>query len=144
MYTIIVTSPLWMTILCTYQRNAPLLATHYPPPGHHRGASLSCQIPTLSSIQDGETIGDLTNTEFMHIKCPCMGLGFLYQSPYVGPCCAWEGVVGHYIDRYIEWVKSLPLMKTCMCLVISISILNHGHWETSPFEFNFKQQHSGN
>ena len=38
----------------------------------------------------------------MHVKCPCMGHGFLCQSPCVGPCCAWEGVVGHYIDRCIR------------------------------------------
>ena len=35
-------------------------------------------------------IGDLTNTEYMHVKCPCVGLGFLCQSSYVAPYSARE------------------------------------------------------
>ena len=32
-----------------------------------------------------------------------MGLEILRQSPYVGPYCAREGVVGYYIDRCITF-----------------------------------------
>ena len=41
----------------------------------------------------------------MHVKCPCVGLGFLCQSPYniymLAPIAPGRGVVGHHIDRCI-------------------------------------------
>ena len=56
---------------------------------------LSCEgSGTPDYIPSGEMIGGLTNTEYMHVKCPCVGIGFLCQSPYVAPYSDQEGGSG--------------------------------------------------
>ena len=50
----------------------------------------------------GKNYGELTNAKYMLVKCPCMGLGFLYVNPPVlAPIVPGRGVVGHYVDRCI-------------------------------------------
>ena len=57
----------------------------------------------LSRVE--KSIGDLTNTEFMHIKCPPVwGLGFYVNHHVLAPIVPGRGVVGHYIDRCITMV----------------------------------------
>ena len=48
----------------------------------------------------------------MHIKCPCLGLGFYVNPPMLPPIVPGRGVVGHYIDRcitllFLQWLTLL-------------------------------------
>ena len=69
-------------------------------------------------------IGDLTNIEYMHVKCPCLGLGFLCQSPCVTPLAPGRGVVGHYIDRCITIEVPTPCACACMPMCFQRNLVN--------------------
>ena len=64
-------------------------------------------------------IGDLTNIDYMHVKCPCLGLGFYVNPPVLPPIAPGRGVVGHYIDRCIMTIALLDHSCNKYCNMIS-------------------------